>query len=242
MSTSPDGFRPLLASAPVVPTQRRTPLPAFPAPTAYRGQTAVAPQFLPLVEPGVEDPVTRAVHERARAAGFAAGYAAGARHVAEEAREQAARADALLAEQQAALTAGNAGLAAALTAAARALAARQAPVLAQAEQRLHAAAVELAEAILGVELSDGPTSARAALTRALSVEHPAEVSVRMHPRDVAALDDLGEQAPTGVHILADPSLAPGDAVAEHTEGALDARIDTALARARAVLAEAGEHL
>jgi flagellar assembly protein FliH len=225
-----------------VPTQRRTPLPAFPAPTAYRGRTAVAPQFLPLVEAGAEDPATRAVHERARAAGFAAGYAAGARHAAEGAREQSARAAALMAEQQAALTAGNARLVAALTAAARALDARQAPVLEQAEVHLHAAAVELAEAILGVELSDGPTSARAALTRALSAPHPAEVTVRLHPRDVAELDGLGHDLPAGVHIVADPSLTPGDAVAEHCEGALDARIDAALVRARAVLAQAGAHL
>ncbi|MBU4213074.1 MAG: flagellar assembly protein FliH [Actinobacteria bacterium] len=242
MSTSPDGFRPLLASAPVVPRQRRTPLPAFPAPTAYRGRTAVAPQFLPLVEPGVDDPATKAVHERARAAGFAAGYAAGARHAAQEAHEQAARAEASLVAQQTAMKAANAGLVTALTAAAQALGIRQAPVLAQAEARLHVAAVELAEAILGVELSDAPTSARAALARALSGEHPAAVTVRMNPRDIAALDALGDDVPTGVRIVADPSLAVGDAMAEHAEGALDARIGAALTRARAVLAQAGEHL
>lgn len=237
MSTSPDGFTPLLASAPVVPTQRREALPAFPTVTAYRGHTAVAPQFLPLVEPGVQDPAAQRALDRARAAGFAAGYAAGARRAADEAQLQAERARAALADQQAALTAENARLVTVLAAAAQALSARQAPVLAQVERHLHLAAVELAEAVLGVELSDAATSARAALARALSGAHPDEVTVRLHPRDAAV---LAGSVPAGVTVVPDASLAPGDAVAEHAEGALDARIDAALARARAVLAETGE--
>ena len=39
----------------------------------------------------------------------------------------------------------------------------------------------------------------------------------------------------GLELVADPSLAPGDAVGRHPDGYLDARVATALARARAAL-------
>jgi flagellar assembly protein FliH len=234
MNMSPETFTPLLGTAPVLPSPRRTaePTVAFPAP-ARRRLDAVPTQFHPLVDPAATERGGAEVREHARAAGFAAGFAAGAREAARQAEVEAERARAAAADRAAADAAEQARLTAALTAAARSLTVRQAPVLAQAEARLHAAALELAQAVLGVELSDGPTSARAALARVLSAEPAGEVTVRLHPRDVAALGT----APDGVRVVADPTLAPGDAVAEHADGALDARIGAALDRARAVLAE-----
>jgi flagellar assembly protein FliH len=131
-----------------------------------------------------------------------------------------------------------------LTAAARAAADRSAPVLASAESTLHAAAVQLAAAVLGRELADGPASARAALDRVLRAGLEVH-TVRLSPRDhevlrvamapgAAVLADL--PALTGVELVADPALAPGDAVGEYPDGYLDARIVDALDRARAALA------
>jgi flagellar assembly protein FliH len=123
-------------------------------------------------------------------------------------------------------------------------------VLAAVEATLHAAALELAAAVLGTELSDAATAARAALRRLREQDPAREVhTVRLHPRDLAAVrtalaapgagagDPLGGLPDlTGVDLVADPTLAPGDAVGEFPEGYLDARIDGALDRARAALA------
>ncbi|MFS0702834.1 FliH/SctL family protein, partial [Cellulomonas sp. 179-A 4D5 NHS] len=103
--------------------------------------------------------------------------------------------------------------------------------------RLHAAALELAAAVLGTELADGERSARAALARVLGNPLvPGVHTVRLHPRDLAALQAAGGvPATSGVELVADPALAPGDAIGEHPDGYLDGRIDAALDRARAVL-------
>ncbi|NKX49982.1 hypothetical protein HER39_05200 [Arthrobacter deserti] len=123
----------------------------------------------------------------------------------------------------------------ALGMAVRALQQRAAPVLADAQDTLVAAAMELAEAILGWELADGERSARAALSRALAgVDASAVQTVRMNPADLTVLDpEVRRQA--GVRFVPDSSLARGDAVTEFEDGYLDARIGSALARARAAL-------
>ena len=95
--------------------------------------------------------------------------------------------------------------------------------------------LELAEAILGYELNDGPTSARAALARVVGHADPKTlIAVRMNPNDIAELDAAG-RATTAVDIIADDDIARGDAVGDFADGYLDARIQTALARARAAL-------
>lgn len=223
---------------------------------AASAAVAVAAPVVPLVLPtlgdaadpggGADVPGAATAGDAARAAGWAAGYAAGARRAAEVAAEQARLAEAERAEAEARRRAEHAAALEALARAARAAAERELPLLSEAERTLHAAAVELAEAILGVELSDATGSARAALARVL--EHPwtpDDVTVRLHPRDLAAAE--AERArgtldvPDGVRLEADPHLQPGDAVARHPEGYLDARVGTALERARAALAgTAGE--
>ena len=92
-----------------------------------------------------------------------------------------------------------------------------------------------ATALLGVELADASAAARAALARVLDTpDLPDGAVVRLHPRDAAALAAAGG-APVGVEVVADPTLAPGDALAEHADGVLDARLHAAVARARAAL-------
>ncbi|WP_166789750.1 FliH/SctL family protein [Cryobacterium fucosi] len=174
-------------------------------------------------------------HEQSRARGHAAGYAAGLRAAADEIDARAARLDA---EHAAAVRHGQARVdhaVAMLGAAAVALDERTIPVLRDAENTLVTTALDLAEAIIGHELDDAEKSARFALGRALN--HTTAVqphSVRMNPDDLAVLDE-STRAQAGVEFAADPSLARGDAITEFPDGFLDARIGTALARAKAVL-------
>lgn len=181
-------------------------------------------------------PSGRAGREADRAAGYAAGWAAGATAAAERAAAQRAELAAAQAAAEQRREAAVRGAVERLARAAAAADARTAPVLAQAQQTLAETALALAEAVLGHALADGPTGARAALRRALDT--PAELgvhTVRLAPADLAALTAEGVAAPAGVELVADPRLAPGDAVSEHPAGYLDARLATALARARAEL-------
>lgn len=173
--------------------------------------------------------------ESARAAGFAAGFTAGARaaaRAAETARRRAAYDREVAARRADERT--EAALAV-LAAAARAARERAVPVLAQAESALHEAALALAGAVLALELSDERTAAAAALARVRAAAAMADdVTVRLHPHDLALLADV-ETLPTGVVLVADPTLGRGEALAEHADGWLDGRIDEALRRARAAL-------
>ncbi|KPG83449.1 FliH/SctL family protein [Frigoribacterium sp. RIT-PI-h] len=202
---------------------------------------------------------------RAEARGPAAGYAAGRRAAelelgARRAVLEAEHSDLLHRLQAAAVSAVEA-----LATSARALDARVAPVLDDAEEALVATAFELAEAVLGYELrasesvDDGspggaapappdPTAeagvtprigrpARAAVARALAVTDPGDVvTVRLHPADLAQLDvATRDSVAAEVSFVADASLARGDAEAERRIGQVDARLGTALDRARTAL-------
>jgi flagellar assembly protein FliH len=199
-----------------------------PLPSAHVPGAPVRPVVFPDLDPAGES--------EGYARGHAAGYAAGLRRAAAEAAE---REEERRAEHAAALAAARSRAEAAvsvLAAAARALDSRTAPVLAEAEAQLTAAALTVAEAVIGRELGDAPGSARAALARALSAPDAAAVlAVRLHPADLALLGQAAAPAPAGVVFEPDPSLARGDAVAVYPDGELDARIGTALARAAAAL-------
>lgn len=193
--------------------------------------------FTPTAFPVVRTARLGEVEERARTRGHAAGYAEGMRRAAAEAealREQhQVEHDALLRD----LTARTDRLLAALTAAVGALDARTAPVIETAQDTLAAAALDLAETILGHELRDGASAAGSALARALAGADVTQVvTVRLHPHDLALLSE-DQRAAAGVRLVADPALGRGDAVTEFDDGHLDARISAALARARAALGE-----
>lgn len=178
------------------------------------------------------------VEEQARARGHASGYAAGMR-----AAEQTLRAERAAAEAEHArmLEQGRErieALATLLASAVDAVGERVAPVLDAAQCEIAAASVDLAEAIIGVELADGPTSARGVVARALAPVDPALVlTVRMHPDTLAALDDTAMVA--GLDYRADASLAPGDAIVDFADGYLDARIASAVGRAKQALLGGG---
>ena len=83
----------------------------------------------------------------------------------------------------------------------------------------------------------GGRTARAAVTRALEGVDPALVHrVRLAPSDVAHVEEAARAA--GLVVVADPRLRPGDAEAELATGLVDARLATALDRAREALLDA----
>jgi flagellar assembly protein FliH len=188
--------------------------------------------------PGRQSGDNRAALERQwRARGHAAGYTEGNRAAAVEAQAQSAR---LTLEHgtlmQAARLQHERALAA-LHAAARALDSRTVPVLQDAEDSVLSAAMELAEAIVGHTLADEARAARFALGRASSGNLPGVAgthTVRLHPQDLALLNPA-DLAGTGVTFVPDTALARGDAVSEFPHGFLDARIGSALERAKAAL-------
>lgn len=192
--------------------------------------------FARLSYPVLSNPESSLIEEKARAAGHAAGYASGA---------AAARAEAAIAREVAdhraaqELEAGARQVRRALdvlNTAVSALEARTVPVLESVEHQLAAAAVEVAEALIGRELAAGEDSARAALHRVMNTDVPAPVhTVRLNPADLAALPEE-VRADASATLVADASLQPGDAVAEYPAGILDARLSTAVARFKAVLA------
>jgi len=201
------------------------------------------PTFAAAQLPVVAASRTAEIREQARVAGHAAGWAAGARAAAEAAEAAARR----VAERAAAAEAdAHERLADALRtlgAAAGAAAARETGVVSDQAAALVTLALDLAEAIVGVELADGERSARAALARALALPVPAAtVTVRLNPDDHARLRDLLADGtltvPDGVTLADDPALEPGDAVSELPDGHLDARLGAAAARLRTVLEEA----
>ncbi|MEO7123789.1 MAG: FliH/SctL family protein [Lacisediminihabitans sp.] len=191
--------------------------------------------FAALTFPSLRHPNQDAMDAQTRVQGHAAGYASGLRAAAKEAE---ARVVELNAETAAILSERNAQLDAALAAleaAARELHARAIPTIEEVQDVLVSSALELAEAILGYELKDAPVSARAALARVIGHADPRTLlTVRMNPGDIAELDAAG-RAVSSVEIVADNTIARGDAVGDFTDGYLDARIHTALARARAAL-------
>ncbi|MET0934135.1 MAG: FliH/SctL family protein [Mycetocola sp.] len=191
--------------------------------------------FHPVSLPSLAHHDADRIETQSRTRGHAAGYAAGLRAAEKERLEQRAACEAEHAEVLRAARASVESALTALAAAIRSADARMLPVLQASDDTLAAAALDLAEAVLGHELADGDRSARAALGRALGAVPTAELtSIRMNPGDLALIDpEL--RASAGVDLVADGALHPGDALALLPDGYVDARIGTALARARAAL-------
>jgi flagellar assembly protein FliH len=185
--------------------------------------------------PSIGDATPEHRGAQAEARGHAAGYAAGIRVAQAEIDALHARLTDDFASRVAVLEQVTAARLAALDAAVAALDARTAPVLADAEASMVAAAFELAEAVVGhqiaLEARDG-SGARAAVARALASVDPAlATAVRLAPADAAALSDV--ELP--VRVVVDHGLSRGDAVVDLPDGTLDARIGAALGRARTAL-------
>lgn len=182
--------------------------------------------------------------EVARAAAQTAGYAEG---WAQGQRAARVAAQAALAQSQAAAEAAQRAQLAALdravgavARAASSLEARVTPMAEDLEDMIMGFAVDLAEALLARELSDVGVRAAEAARRAMALA-PASfpVTLRLHPDDLRILsgDRPAEYTFEGRHVglVADPSLEPGDAVAECGATTIDASLAEARSRVRALL-------
>ena len=175
--------------------------------------------------------------ERARVQGHALGYAEGVRDAARRAETDAARAD----EERRRARREDASAAAAardaLEQAAASLRDRVALISELAEEKIWSLAIDVAEAILGRELSDPVHAARTAVARAeRAVGDAVDAVVVLSEADLATLDGLGER-PGALAIESSPALSPGDAVVHLADGDIDLQVTQALARARAALSE-----
>lgn len=187
------------------------------------------------------DPAHTAQLDTARAAAEAAGYAAGWA-AGQRAAAAAAEADreAILAEVTELETARTDAVHRAVTAvqqAAESLDRRNALPAAELEDLVAAAAFAVAEAVVGHELRISTTLGADAVRRALAqAPQGRPVSVRLNPQDYATLDGTAPQLGRQVTLVADASLAPGDAIAECDATRIDARLAAAIERVREVLA------
>jgi len=176
--------------------------------------------------------------EQSRAEGHAAGYTEGLRLAAVDVARRADEIDAEHAANERYSEAQVEHAVSLLAAAARALDERSIPLIQQAENTLVNTSLELAEAVLGCELSRSEPSARRALDRALRQPDQLDRSeihtIRMHPDDLFILRE--QTLPLdSIRFVADSLLKRGDAITEFSDGFLDARIGTAFDRARAAL-------
>lgn len=93
-------------------------------------------------------------------------------------------------------------------------------------------ALELTEVLLGRQLEAMEPGADV-IARALELRRGADqVRIRMHPDDAALLD---EHPHPDIQIVGDPTLSPGEAIAESAGGLSDISIDAAVARVREAL-------
>jgi flagellar assembly protein FliH len=175
-------------------------------------------------------------YDRARLRGYADGHAEGFRAAAAEVAEaQRVAEEERLVREAASARALDAAVAA-LHAASRSLSAREHELTAAGEAKILGYAIELAELIVAGELTEVGTSAAVALRRALTAADITEIrALRVHPDDLAILERSADLP--SFSLIPDETLDRGDAVAVLAPGHIDARIGTALERARAAVAD-----
>jgi flagellar assembly protein FliH len=165
-------------------------------------------------------------YNEGKAVGYADGYQAGNETAAAAALVAAEERDTKLREALAALTT-----------AADECNDRQAASIADMERTIVDAVFDLAQTLLGRELSVTRTPGRDALARALSmVRDHGTVTARMNPTDIESIGDLAELAPGRViTIVADPDVEPAGCILEAGAMRVDAQLGPALERAKRAL-------
>jgi len=211
--------------------------------TVLRGSSASAVQAArfdadlsgatpPTTRRGVEE-----AHAAARTTGYAEGWAQGQR--AARVAVQAG-ADQIAAARRADDAARDALVRRAVDALGRAadeVAARTVPAVEQIQDMVLRTAMDLAEALLGHELSTAPGRDVQALRRAMAdVPGTGPVTVRLHPDDYHTLrPTVAQDESRPVVLVPDARLRPGDAVAESGSTTVDATLAAAVARVKEVL-------
>lgn len=189
------------------------------------------PKGLARLDPARVDAAVEEGRERGYREGWAAGHAEATAEVqaraAAEVAAVAARFEALLASAEAELERSLEQVA------------RQADAVAA---RAGQVAGQIAEAVVGHELATRTDRAVQAVARALAlVPDTGLVTLRLHPEDAAALDVASLDTHLGTHhgiaVVPDAGLDHGDCVATAGFSTVDARIQPALERARAALAD-----
>ena len=134
---------------------------------------------------------------------------------------------------------GRCGRAASRRGAADELDARHADVIAEIEERVVTVACQIAEALVGHELDMASAPGRDTIVRCLQLApQDGTVVAHLHPDDVTtAMSGDGHEDTYGraVRIVADATLAHGDAVVDVGPTRIDGRIAPAMARIREVL-------
>lgn len=204
--------------------------------------SALTPLVVPRIGATPED--ARSEADRARSRGYADGFAEGRRVALEEARrEQALEQGRMRMLRETYLHERDTALSA-LRGARLALDERTALLSEVAAGRIEELAVELATAILGVELSDPARSAAHALRRALeAVPMGLWTRVTLSDRDGETLREDADAAHLldGIEVVTESDVDPGGALVEIEDGVVDTRIREALRRAVDALHGADEH-
>jgi flagellar assembly protein FliH len=184
----------------------------------------------------IESASTRQERETASTAGYSEGLAIARAEVAAEFAEQQRKLELIFTERLSALENRYFEALRTVESAAAALDTDLASKLSDAHTKVFEAAMEIAVAVIGAEMTEVSSRARVAVGRVLAVADFSQITeIRMHPKDVAAVQEMADLPQ--VNLVADESLRPGDAFATMQDGWLDARISETIARVRAALAD-----
>jgi flagellar assembly protein FliH len=215
--------------------------PELPA-RVLRGSAAAEAQSAPLgnvLQAHVPvDAATVVIRAAARAEGYAVGWAEGRRAADEAAALEASVAAGERAEAAARAAHDVAAALQALHAAASALEARAVVPAAELADAVTAGAFELAQALLGRELSLAVDPGLDAIRRALvMLPEGRPVTVRLNPDDASVTRESLASASLGreIHVVPDPAVEPGGAVVDCDATRVDAQLGLALQRVREVL-------
>ena len=170
----------------------------------------------------VSGELVESARQDGHAAGFEEGYAAGYAHGMRDAGSHIELLGQLVQR---------------LGAEADAFAVRETTARAMIEDGVVATAIQIAETLIGHELSRPDNHGREAIARALALA-PArgDVIARLHPADIAVLGDTADvMAGRTLELVPDPTLSPGDCIVEVAACRVDARIGPALERLRELL-------
>lgn len=183
--------------------------------------------------------LAESTREAARAQGYAVGWAEGRRAAEAEARLEAQA----VAEQVRLAEATRAAEHAAALAALREAAALLMDFAAEAREAVAAQTVEIAteltETILGCTLAATDDTGALAVRRAVAASGNEPLTrVWLNPADLPSEAVAGLRE-AGVQMLADATIARGDALAELDDHVLDLRVSTAMDRVRVALREEG---
>jgi flagellar assembly protein FliH len=193
----------------------------------------------------VPDRLVEQARGQARAVGYAQGWAHGLRDAADSQAGERAAANADRAALRSRQEQQVASALQALQDAAADLRQSTMSITDDIEDQILAAAVELAEALLGRELRDPEVAAPAALARVLRLApanepvtvwlHPADQETLTAPAGTALIGSVEGATGRGLTFEIDPDLQPGDARARCGSTSIDARLSAGVARLREYL-------